>query len=209
MNYFNNIEDFYTNFYKTLGKDLSSFFKKNEDVIRKKKIKHSNYSTEDVKFRLVRDIFLEKKEYENIMFQMIDEKKFEPKKLYSNLFFSKEDLINLDNLGHQIGLHSHNHHMLLEKLSYEEQKHEYETCKSTLCKILNKSPKEIKVMSHPCGSYNDDTLKILKNLGIEMGFKQIMTIEPEKGMKKINNSTLEVARQNHSAIFRQILKNEK
>ena len=36
------------------------------------------------------------------------------------------------------------------------------------------------------------TLEILKELGIELGFKQIMTIEPEKGMKKINNSFLEI-----------------
>ena len=55
-------------------------------------------------------------------------------------------------------------------------------------------------MSHPNGSYNDDTLKILQELKIELGFKQIMTIELEKGMKKINNSFLEIGRQDHSEI---------
>ena len=59
-------------------------------------------------------------------------------------------------------------------------------------------------MSHPCGSYNLDTLEILNGLGIELGFKQIMTIEPEKGMKKINNSFLEIARQDHSGILKRI-----
>ena len=59
-------------------------------------------------------------------------------------------------------------------------------------------------MSHPCGSYNDYTLEILKELGIELGFKQIMTIEKEKGMKKINNSSLEIARQDHSEIFKRM-----
>ena len=59
-------------------------------------------------------------------------------------------------------------------------------------------------MSHPSGSYNDDTLKILNELGIELGFKQIMDIEPEKGMKKINNSFLEIARQDHSDILAKI-----
>ena len=57
-------------------------------------------------------------------------------------------------------------------------------------------------MSHPSGSYNQDTLKILKNLGIELGFKQIMTIEPEKDMKKINNSFLEIAREDHAEIMK-------
>jgi hypothetical protein len=60
-------------------------------------------------------------------------------------------------------------------------------------------------MSHPNGSYNLDTLEILKNLGIELGFKQIMAIEPEKGMKKINNSRLEIARENHSAIMKRMI----
>mgnify|MGYP007072081061 CR=1 FL=1 len=56
-------------------------------------------------------------------------------------------------------------------------------------------------MSHPCGSYNNDTIEILKELQIKLGFKQIMTIEPEKGMKKINNSSLEIARKNHCEIM--------
>jgi hypothetical protein len=75
---------------------------------------------------------------------------------------------------------------------------------SSISDILNKPKNEIKYMSHPCGSYNNDTLEILKELGIELGFKQIMTIEPEKGMKKINNSFLEIARQDHADIFKRM-----
>jgi hypothetical protein len=37
---------------------------------------------------------------------------------------------------------------------------------------------------------------------ISIGFKQIMTIEKEKGMKKINNSNLEVARIDHSLMLK-------
>ena len=59
-------------------------------------------------------------------------------------------------------------------------------------------------MAHPCGSYNLDTLDILKKLGIELGFKNLMTVETEKGMKKINNSPLEIARQNHSDLLKYI-----
>ena len=106
------------------------------------------------------------------------------------------------NLGHLVGLHSHNHPTLLEKLTYDEQKNEYEQCLSTISRILDKPKNEINYMSHPCGSYNNDTLKILEELGIGLGFKQIMTIEQEKGMKKINNSFLEIARQDHADIFK-------
>ena len=59
-------------------------------------------------------------------------------------------------------------------------------------------------MAHPGGSYNSYTLEILRELKIELGFKQIMTIEPEKGMKKINNSFLEIARQDHTEIVKRM-----
>ena len=55
-------------------------------------------------------------------------------------------------------------------------------------------------------SYNKDTIKILTDLGIELGFKQIITIEPEKGMKSINNSFLEIARQDHAGIIKKMNK---
>ena len=37
---------------------------------------------------------------------------------------------------------------------------------------------------------------------IEIGFKQIMKIEKDRGMDKINNSNFEVARQDHAEIPR-------
>jgi peptidoglycan/xylan/chitin deacetylase (PgdA/CDA1 family) len=204
MNYFKNVDEFYINFYKKLNKDLNSFFNQNERKIKDEKVKFSLYSIEDIKFRLVRDTFLTNKDYENTMFLMMDEKKFEKKEFYPKLFFNNEDLKKLNKLGHLVGLHSHNHPTLVEKLNYDEQKNEYLNCISTISKILNKSANEIKWMSHPCGSYNNDTLQILKELGIELGFKSIMTIEPEKGMKKINNSFLEIARQDHAVIVKRM-----
>ena len=125
-------------------------------------------------------------------------------KFYSKLAFNENDLKQLDNLGHLVGLHSHSHPTLIEKLNYKDQKEEYKRNLSVISKILNKSKKDIKYMSHPCGSYDKNTLEILKELQIELGFKQLMTIEHEKGMKKINNSSLEIARQDHSKIIKLI-----
>ena len=204
MNYFNSVEEFYNNFYQVLNKDLKNFFENSYDKIKTVKIKSPHYSIEDIKFRLIRDYFLTKNEYEEIMFTMFKEKKFKYKDFFKKLYFQKEDLKELDNLGHLIGLHSHNHPTLLENLNYDEQKTEYEKCLASISDVLNKPKKEIKYMSHPCGSYNNFTLEILKELGIELGFKQTMTIEPEKGIKKVNNSFLEVARQNHAHIFKRM-----
>ena len=157
---------------------------------------------EDIKFRLVRDFFLTNIQYEEIMFLMFKERQFNYKDFSKKIFFQNNDLQKLDNLGHLIGLHSHNHSTKIEKLNYDEQKNQYEECLFLISSILDKPKNKIKYMSHPCGSYNNDTLEILKELGIELGFKQIMTIEPEKSMKKINNSILEIARQDHAHIYK-------
>jgi peptidoglycan/xylan/chitin deacetylase (PgdA/CDA1 family) len=204
INYFNNINDFYSSFFHLLNENLNTFFDKNKKQMNETKIKFPFYSIEDIKFRLVRDALLTKNDYENTMSLMMSEKKFIAKEFYSKLFFSKDDLKTLDNLGHIVGLHSHSHPTLLEKLTYEEQKKEYEKSISVISRITNKSTSSIKCMSHPCGSYNKDTLEILNKMDIRLGFKQIMSVESEKGMKKINNSHLEIARQDHAEIIKRI-----
>ena len=203
-NYFKSIDDFYSKFYQYINKDLNSFFKHNEKEIIYMKSQFPFYSIEDIKFRLVRDNFINKNLYNNIIIKMMNEKQFTPEDVFSILFFSKNDLRNLNHLGHTIGLHSHNHPTSLEKLEYEDQRNEYEKCLSVISKILNTKKNTIKTMSHPCGSYNDKTLKILKELNIELGFKQIM--KTDKRVKKINNSRFEIAREDHSNILRRISK---
>lgn len=205
-NYFHKITDFYDAFYQILDQDLLEFFKKNDNFIKKKIQKFQFYTIEDIKFRLVRDIYLNKYQYEKIMFCLMEEKKFKYKNFYKKLFFEKEDLIKLDNLGHSIGLHSHSHPTLMEKLNLKEQKSEYEKNLSIICQILNKSKSDIKSVSHPCGSYNNDTLNILKELKIELGFKNVMNVEKERGMTKENNSFLEIARTNHVTVLKEATK---
>jgi hypothetical protein len=205
-NYFEKIDDFYNKFFNALDIKLDDFFTSNNKNIKNMLTNFPFYSINDVKFRLVRNELLTKKKYDETMNLMFVEKKFEPKLHYKNLFFNKDDLVKLHSLGHLIGLHSHNHPLSIEKLSYNQQKEEYQKNLNLFSKILKIKKSEIKYMSHPCGSYNNDTLKILKNLGMELGFKQIMKIESKKGMKKINNSTLEIARQDHAQIIKMINK---
>ena len=203
-NYFDTINDFYNNFYNNLNKDLNNFFEKIEKNIINSKSKYPFYSVEDIKFRFVRDIYLKKNEYEKIMTLMLNEKKIIPEELYKKLFFSKKDLISIDKLGHTIGLHSHTHPTLLENLNYEDQKKEYEYSRNIISKILHKSPNEITSMSHPNGSYNKDTIEVLKSFEIKLGFKHIMSIEENRGMRNVNNSYLEIARQDHAYILNKI-----
>ena len=204
MNYFDNINDFYNDFFKVLNRDLSNFFSEKKLIIQEKKNKFPHYSEEDIKFRLVRDQLLGKTEYEKLMLEMMKIKNFDPKTIKSEIFFNKVDVINLNKLGHSIGLHSHSHPTSFKELSHNDQEKEYKKNLYVLAKILNKKENDIRCMSHPCGSYNENTLKVLKGLGIEIGFKQIMQVETDKGMLKINNTPLEIARQDHAEIIRRI-----
>jgi len=204
MNFFDSVDQFYLNFYEILDENLSDFFKSKKMKISSIKRRCPHYSYEDIKFRLIRDIYLDKTQYEKIMIDMMKERKFKFEKFYSILFFNKDDLKKIDALGHLVGLHSHSHPTSLEKLNYDKQKNEYKKNLSLISKILNKPHNKIEYMSHPCGSYNANTLKILRELNISLGFKQTMKFEPERNMKKINNSLLEIAREDHSMIFKRM-----
>ena len=204
INQFEKIDNFYNKFYKFLNLETHNFLSSQKEKLKIFKRKFPFYSPEDIKFRIIRDYFLKKNKYEETMFEMMNHYNFKYKDYYKKLFFEANDISNLNNLGHEVGLHSHSHPTLLEKLSYKNQKKEYEKCLFHLNKILKNRKNEINSMSHPCGSYDFRTLEILSNLNIEIGFKQIMGIEKDKGMKKVNNTYLEIARQDHSSILKEL-----
>jgi len=189
INSFKNVDEFYEIFFRKLNHDLKKIFYKED--------KNINY----IKFRLVRDKLLIKNEYNEIMSDLMIQKKFNFKDYYDLLFLSKDNLREMNKLGHTIGLHSHTHPTTLANLSYEEQNYEYSKNIEILTNVLNDKNKTINSVSHPSGSYNDNTIKILKDLKIEIGFKNIMFLEPGRENKKINNSSLEIARQDHAQIM--------
>ena len=205
LNYFKSVDEFYVDFFKELNEpQIEIFLDKRKDAIQAIKKKSPYYSINDIKFRQVRDYFLSKERYKKIMESMFVTKGFKAEKHYSNLFFSKDDLVTLNSLGNLIGLHSHTHPTSLENLDVNSQKNEYQKNQFIISKVLKIEPERIKSMSHPCGSYNKKTLEALEEMGIEIGFKHLMDIETERGMRKINNSNLEIARQDHTAILKLI-----
>ena len=56
--------------------------------------------------------------------------------------------------------------------------------------VTNKDPITV---SHPCGSYNNSTLKILYQLGIKIGFRS--------NFQKLNHNDMEFPRVDHSHIL--------
>ena len=140
------------------------------------------------------------------MNKLFEIKNFKPSKYFDKLFVNKKDLIKIDSLGHTIGLHSHNHPTFIEGLSNEKQRIEYEKNRTILAKILKKNKNSFYSMSHPCGSYNSSTLQILKGMDVKLGFKQMMKVDKNRGMKRINSSHLEIAREDHTTILKKLIK---
>lgn len=202
--YFKNINTFYNEFNQLLEKKFKkkvilNFFQTHKEEMIKWKDKFKIYSKNDIKFRFVRDKLLTRAQYKEIMMKMYNKKKFNYKKKIKELSMNKKNIITLHKLGHEIGLHSHTHPTKLSLLSVDEQYYEYKTNSNYLKKLLKIS--QIRSMSHPNGSYTEKTLKILKKLNVEIGFKQ--TLMPDKN-KKINNSVYEIARNDHAKINRLI-----
>ena len=56
-------------------------------------------------------------------------------------------------------------------------------------------------MSHPSGKYSEETLEFLKELEIDLGFRDNMFVENK--MNKINTH-LEIARSNHANILKMV-----
>ena len=125
------------------------------------------YSVSDRKYRYARDIILEKKEYEKIMNQMMDLKKYNVNKNHKQLFMKIKNLSNLLKNKNIIGLHSHNHNVNIKKISQRQQLVDYKKNFNFIKKNFNIRPLSA---SYPFGRYNSYTLKIMKNLGIKIAF---------------------------------------
>jgi len=204
LNFYKNVDDFYNEFFdasiEIYNINLEKFFTINKQLIEKVKKNYPYYSYNDVKFRLFRDDMLSKEQYSKIMLMLFEKKKFNYNLIIKDLFLNKNDIKKLSDSGHLVGLHSHSHPPKIENLNYDNQFDEYRKNLDIISEILNK--KKIVSMSHPCGSYDKNTLNILKKLNIEIGFRDNMSVKIEKN--KINNSQFELAREDHSNIMRML-----
>ena len=200
--YYESINLFYEEFYKILDIDLQNFFKKKEKKINLIKKNSQFYSTDDIKFRLVRDELISYFTYHSVMMKLFSIYKFDSKFHLKNLYMNEKDIKKIISDGHTIGLHSHTHPTKIERLSLAKQTEEYRKNILSLSKITGIKTQNIKSLSHPCGSYNADTLKVLKKMKLDIAFKESINID--KGMKKRNPNKYEIAREDHSNIIKMI-----
>ncbi len=197
---FNEISEFYDIFF---GKVLvTEFAQPVEEVIKSADVEgilraFPFYSIQDIRFRLIRDRLLPAKEYERIMEEMIQERGVEIEELSKHLWMNNHHLQYLTENGHQVGLHSYSHPMLLGNYPYEYQVNEYVRNYGHIQKVCRKKPQAV---AYPANSYNDDTGRILKDLDVCCGFRSNMV--PPRNDHGINPNNLELAREDHVNILR-------
>ena len=81
------------------------------------------------------------------------------------------------------------------KLPADQQLAEYQKNFNHLSEILKTS--EIISMAHPCGDYNLETLCLLEEMGIQIGFLSNMDVKEIK-------SPLEIPREDHTNVFKEM-----
>lgn len=126
------------------------------------------YSPEDRRFRYVRDKLLTFEFYTRIIERMMRMRDFDAGRIRHEIWMTDEDLLTLQAAGQTIGLHSYTHPTTMGALPKDEQFREYDLNRVHLTRLLGYCPE---VMAHPSGSYNDDTLRILEDMKVRIGFR--------------------------------------
>ncbi len=190
---FSSIEDFYSEFTKTAILEYpeteTTYREFNPDNYLKE---FPFYTDEDKKFRFLRDQLLTPKTYESLMITLMDLKNFDIEGNKDHLWFGPEVAKELIKKDHIIGLHSSTHPTQLCKLSREDQYKEYHYNLNYIKEKLDGYTPD--TMSHPCNSYSKDTIEILTELGITIGFRSNMNHSNTHG-------PLEYAREDHSNLI--------
>jgi len=189
---FRTIDAFYAEFFVKLEKMYPAEWKKFEDAFPDDHLsEYKFYTANDRRFRYVRDYVLSDTVYGDLMRTMILETQYSEEEATERLWLTKKDVRRLSDHGHTIGLHSHSHSMLFDRLAIEEQKYEYRQNLNIMEAVTGKT---INSMSHPCGLYTGQTLTILSELGIYIGFRCNQHVA-------YNGNTLELPRIDHADLM--------
>lgn len=196
---FSHVDDFYQTFFRKICDlgyaERASGSLDHGEIQRRLRI-FPFYSFNDVKFRLIRDNALTRTEYEQLMDALIIEHGVSLEELSKELWMSNDHLKYLCDTGHVIGLHSYSHPTVLAALPGEAQQVEYEKNRRHILSVCGKAPVAV---AHPCGSYNRDTLAILRLLGVRCGFRSNLN----SGMYKYNyehQTCLEIGREDSANV---------
>jgi peptidoglycan/xylan/chitin deacetylase (PgdA/CDA1 family) len=187
------VDDFYAHFEEVLGGsrygDMAAQATAGFDP-RRYLAEFPFYTDADRRFRFLRDRVLGHDPFEEIMDILVERAGLQAERLRHLLWMEDAHLKGLDDRGHVLGLHSYTHFTTLGEMSYAEQQREYLTNRRHLIAVTGHVPR---AMAHPCNSYNQDTVAILDELGVEIGFRS--------NMVGAQGSRFELPRQDHALVM--------
>ncbi len=167
--YYSNFDNFFNKFL-LFCKDVEHYWGSNDYKIYSKNLysKFNFYSESDMRFRFLRNRILSNEKFQEIVIKLFESEDFKHIDISKKLWLNEYKLKHLVDQGHEIGLHSHNHPYLISKYSKSKQFDEYKTNFDILKSITNIKPISV---AYPLGIYNNDTLAIMNELKIKIGFK--------------------------------------
>lgn len=151
------------------------------------------YSEADRRFRFMRDRLLGPDAYREIMDSLLSARGFDVASAASAIWYDAEAVGRLAADGHVIGLHSHSHPTNLGQLDEARQREEYGTCREILEGLI---ARRIDVMSHPNGSYDERTLRVLAAMDMKIGFRSNMAMR--------DHGPFEYPRLDHSVLLKML-----
>ena len=196
---FENIDNFYSDFFKKVKFKFPKLMNQLEQEFNPTSylVNCLFYSENDRIFRYLRDQILNCNAFHEIMHQMFEDCSFDFNDVVHRLWLNRDQVRTLHTTGHIIGLHSHTHPTNIASLPISKQYAEYKHNSDYLTSLLGVRPT---VMAHPCNSYSVETLRFLHSLDVSIGFRA--------DTEKIENrSMLELPREDHSNILRQLSAN--
>jgi peptidoglycan/xylan/chitin deacetylase (PgdA/CDA1 family) len=174
------IDNFYASFFREVEQEEHGTldFSRFRPYYNETKRTFPFYSNDDIKFRFIRDEILGKEKYEILMDRLAKEAGMHNNgEILSKLWLTNKQLRELNSKGHSIGLHSYDHPTAISSLSYAEQFSQYSKNFFHIEQTCKRKPI---AMSHPCNSYSQETISVLKSFGILCGFRSNMIRYNEK-----------------------------
>jgi len=147
------------------------------------------YSAEDIEYRFLRNRADQRACFEQLMDTILREHGFDLDELARQLWMTNADLEMLTKAEHHVGLHSYDHPYVIADLTLEEQRVQYGRNFAHIAAVTGRAPQAV---SHPLNSYNQDSLAVLQELGIRVGFRANLSPAPRGG---VNTGPLELARE--------------
>lgn len=170
--FFDHKDIFFTEFDSTIEEFMLETFLSAKKIFPENYLSnYPFYSRSDRWFRYLRDEILSPDEYLKTMQLILKAHGTSINDINSKITMNQGAVTELTNQGHIIGLHSHSHPTNITKLTTAEKRSEYSLNSEYLSGYLNTIPNS---MSHPNGVYDEDILRILREMEIIIGFRDNM-----------------------------------